>query len=380
MNSSQTPAVAIGCAVGIVASICGSYLYPFAGMLATARLDTLPVTLGFLLAINAVLLVSGWGPVPVAGAAGTAVLVYGTMGQYAPIQGGSGPGMTSGLLAGLGLGVLFCLPAWCRNARKSGVALEAPVSPELHTVWVVLPTYNEATSLPVLLRELREQLPGATLLVVDDDSPDGTAAAAAEVAARDPRVQVVGRKGKRGLAGAWITGFEIALRGGAEAVVTMDADGSHAAGDAHRLLECLAQPGTDLVIGSRYIRGGRILGWPLRRHLLSRAANAYSRYALELESRDCTSGYRAYDARLLQPLLQRGLPEEAGYALLEVILFRARQRNTGVAEVPITFRERRSGTSKLEWGAVGRYAGLLWRIRGEAEERSQNLGRRAEVR
>src|SRR5215470_8941731 len=168
---------------------------------------------------------------------------------------------------------------------------------ELGSVLVVIPTYNERESLPRLVERLRAAVPHAHLLVVDDGSPDGTGQLADGLAAADSRVHVLHRTTKNGLGAAYVAGFTWALERDYGVVVEMDADGSHAPEDLPRLLAGLTDAdngsGADLVIGSRYVPGGRVVNWPRHRELLSRGGNLYSRLALGVRINDITAGYRA---------------------------------------------------------------------------------------
>jgi dolichol-phosphate mannosyltransferase len=277
----------------------------------------------------------------------------------------------SSLLGALAVGYL--LGAVLRQVEKSvsqpppdpGVATACVGGPDRRQVWIIIPTLNERVNICLLLSELRTLVPSATIVVVDDESPDGTAAAVDELARTDRHIRLLVRE-ERGIDGAWLTGLREALGAGADVVVTMDADRSHAPADVPRLMAALRD--AEVVIGSRYIHGGRTEGWPLRRRVLSILANVYARYVLELETRDCSSGFRAYRGEALRGLLEN-LPEAAGYALLEVLLYQARQDGLRVVEVPITFRERRSGSSKLRLREAWNGARLLWRFRRKAEDR-----------
>lgn len=221
---------------------------------------------------------------------------------------------------------------------------------------VVVPTYNEARTIENAVSRIRAAAPDADVLVVDDDSPDGTGQVADRLAEADRRVRVLHRAGKQGLGAAYVAAFGWVLQHDYAVVVQMDADGSHQPEELPRLLEALA--GADLVIGSRYIRGGRVVNWPRRRELLSRLGNVYTRMLLGVPLADATGGYRAFRA---DTLLRIGLEQVAsqGYCFQVDIAWRALRAGLRVVEVPITFVEREEGTSKMS-GAIVREA--LWRI------------------
>lgn len=234
--------------------------------------------------------------------------------------------------------------------------------------WIVIPTYQERENIESLLCELRRLLPGAVLLVVDDDSPDGTAEAVRDLAEGDPHVRLLLRCGQRGLGGALRAGFCEALAAGAGVVVTMDADGSHEPGQIAALLGALEV--ADVAIGSRYVDGGCTEGWPRWRRLVSLCANTFARRLLGLQARDCSSGFRAYRSAALRSALLIA-PPEAGFALLEALLFCARSEGLSVVEVPIRFHGRRAGRSKLRVSEAWRGAHLLWSLRHRMESAAQ---------
>lgn len=226
---------------------------------------------------------------------------------------------------------------------------------------VLVPTYNEASNVDPLLDGLLAAVPEAAVLVVDDASPDGTAARVRARAAVDPRVHLRVRTGPRGLGLAYLDGFRWALAHGFRAVGQMDADLSHDPADWPRLLAAL-DGGADLVLGTRYMPGGGVQGWARRRQALSRAGNAYARAVLGLPHRDLTGGFKVFRADLL-----RGLPLGAvrarGYAFQVEMTWRAVRAGARVAEVPIVFRERRGGQSKLSGAIVGDAVVGLWALR-----------------
>jgi dolichol-phosphate mannosyltransferase len=187
------------------------------------------------------------------------------------------------------------------------------------------------------------------VLVVDDNSPDGTGRLADELAAADPRVRVLHRAGKLGLGTAYVAGFGWALERGYDVVVEMDADGSHRAEDLPQLLAALTD--ADLVLGSRWVPGGSVLNWPMSRHLLSRGANTYTRIILGIPLRDATGGFRAYRAGLLEELGLDGVASQ-GYCFQVDMAWRAVRTGARVVEVPITFVERELGQSKMSRAIV----------------------------
>ncbi|GAA2752712.1 polyprenol monophosphomannose synthase [Amnibacterium kyonggiense] len=209
---------------------------------------------------------------------------------------------------------------------------------------ICIPTFDEIDNLGPLVAGIREAAPDVHLLVIDDASPDGTGELADAIAAEDAHVHVLHRSGKQGLGRAYLAGFAYALEHGYDVVVEMDADGSHRAVDLPALLDGLED--ADVVLGSRWIAGGRVSGWPLRRQLLSRAGNLYARLLLMLPVRDATGGFRAYRAATLRQL---GLDtvRSDGYCFQVELVHRAIESGAVVHEVPITFLERRAGTSKM---------------------------------
>ncbi|MCX6464140.1 MAG: polyprenol monophosphomannose synthase [Pseudonocardiales bacterium] len=240
-------------------------------------------------------------------------------------------------------------------------------------VLVVIPTYDERENLGPVVARLHAAVPEADVLVVDDSSPDGTGELADAMASADPRIRVLHRTAKDGLGAAYLAGFATALAGEHEVVVEMDADGSHAPEDLPLLLEALRE--ADLVLGSRYVPGGRVVNWPAHREWLSRGGNVYSRLALGVPIRDITGGYRAFRRQVLEEL---DLSEVAsqGYCFQVDMAWRAVQAGFRVREVPITFTERARGSSKMNRAIVTE---ALWRVTRWGLERVLQ-GRRARVR
>ena len=210
---------------------------------------------------------------------------------------------------------------------------------------VVVPTYDERENVGPLLAAVRASAPAADVLVVDDNSPDGTGDAVEEVAADLGQIKLLRRPGKQGLGSAYRTGFAHALDEGYEVIVSMDVDFSHDPAVLPELLRLL-DAGADAVIGSRYVPGGDTVDWPWHRRLLSRWGNRYTSLVLGLQVRDCTSGYRAYRAEALAAI-EPGTTGAEGYAFLTELVRRLVGRGFRVMETPIVFRDRRHGSSKM---------------------------------
>ena len=215
-------------------------------------------------------------------------------------------------------------------------------------VTVVVPTFNERENLPHLAAAVL--LHGYRLLIVDDGSPDGTGVVADSLADEVGRVKVIHRTHKQGLGSAYVAGFDRALADGAEVVVEMDADFSHNPEDLPRLVGAVLG-GADLAIGSRYVPGGATPDWPWYRRFISRAGGSYSRLMLGLPIRDATAGYRAFAADALARLPYQRV-EASGYGFQVEMAWRAHQEGLKIVEVPIVFRDREMGTSKMGTGIV----------------------------
>jgi dolichol-phosphate mannosyltransferase len=211
---------------------------------------------------------------------------------------------------------------------------------------VVLPTYNEAENLEVISAAILAALPTATLLVVDDGSPDGTGDIADRMAAADPRVRVLHRAAKAGLGRAYLAGFGVALAGGAGQVMQMDADWSHDPAAIPSLLAPLEAGTADLVIGSRYTKGGRVVDWGILRRLISRGGSLFARIVLGLPANDLTGGFKAWRAPTLAAVDFAGV-HAGGYVFQVEMTYRAHRLGARVREVPIIFRDRRVGQSKM---------------------------------
>jgi dolichol-phosphate mannosyltransferase len=228
--------------------------------------------------------------------------------------------------------------------------------PGVGRVLVVIPTYNEAENIRIITDRLRRAVPTADVLIADDNSPDGTGAIADELAAADPQIHVLHRPGKAGLGAAYLAGFALAYERSYDAVVEMDADGSHAPEELPRLLDALAE--ADVVLGSRWVRGGKVLNWPFHRYLISQVGNLYTRLALGMPLRDATGGYRAYRLAALDKMEIETVASQ-GYCFQVDLAWRAHRNGFRVVEVPITFAERERGASKMS-SAIVREA--LWRV------------------
>lgn len=211
--------------------------------------------------------------------------------------------------------------------------------------WVVVPTYNEADNVRALVPAILEAVPSARVLVVDDGSPDGTAGIVRELAAADDRVRLLARTAKTGLGSAYREGFKVALAEGATSVVEMDADFSHDPADIPRLLDALDQ-GAALAIGSRYVRGGSSPGLSTGRLLLSRGGNLYASVMLGLGVHDATAGFRAYRAEVISEVGFRSARAD-GYGFQVELTRLVHDAGHRIVEVPIVFRDRRAGTSKM---------------------------------
>lgn len=241
-------------------------------------------------------------------------------------------------------------------------------------VLVIIPTFNEIVNLPLITERVRSAVPWAHILVVDDGSPDGTGDLADKLAASDEQVQVMHRTTKDGLGAAYIAGFKWALARDYDVIVEMDADGSHSPEQLPRLLAAIAH--ADVVLGSRWVPGGEVLNWPMRRKILSRGGNVYTRLALGIDLHDATGGYRAYRRAVLQTIDLSSIASQ-GYCFQVDLAWRSVQAGFRVIEVPITFAEREYGESKMsgnivrealvrvtEWGWEHRKAQLRKAFRG----------------
>jgi dolichol-phosphate mannosyltransferase len=220
---------------------------------------------------------------------------------------------------------------------------------DLGKVLVIIPTYNEAENVERIVSRVRTAVPEVHVLVADDNSPDGTGEMADKIAERDGNVHVMHRKGKEGLGAAYLAGFRWGIDNGYAVLVEMDADGSHQPEELYRLLTALR--GADLVLGSRWVPGGKVVNWPKSRLILSRGGSTYSRLMLGVPIRDVTGGYRAFRK---ETLLGLGMDEvaSAGYCFQVDLAWRAVRAGFKVTEVPITFVEREHGASKMSRNIV----------------------------
>ena len=224
---------------------------------------------------------------------------------------------------------------------------------------VVVCTFDEAGNLPRLVPAILAADPRLDVLVIDDDSPDGTGAIADRLAAEDPRVSVRHGMAGRGLGAAMLDGLRAAANSGAGAVVTMDADFSHHPRHLPVLLDLLEE--VDVAIGSRYIPGGAVEGWPLSRRAMSRAINVYTRATLGLKSRDCSGAFRAYRGDLLRQV-DFDAVRSTGYSFMEEFLYRCVRAGAAVGETPITFAEREAGVSKINAREAAKALWVLGRL------------------
>ena len=215
---------------------------------------------------------------------------------------------------------------------------------ELGRIVMVIPTFNEATNLELIVERLRAAVPEADILVVDDNSPDGTGDIADQLATETDRVHVLHRTAKGGLGAAYLHGFAVALDQGYDVIGEMDADGSHQPEQLHRLLTALRD--ADLVIGSRYVPGGSVVNWPRRRELLSRGGNVYVRLLLGMGVKDATAGFRLFRRHTLEKIDLASVTS-TGYVFQTDMAYRTIMAGLKVVEVPIEFIERVRGDSKM---------------------------------
>jgi dolichol-phosphate mannosyltransferase len=245
----------------------------------------------------------------------------------------------------------------------------------LGRILVIIPTYNEADNLPPIVERVRTSVPAAHILVADDNSPDGTGKLADELAAADDHVHVMHRLGKEGLGAAYLAGFAWGIEAGYDVLVEMDADGSHQPEQLPSLLAALTD--ADLVLGSRYVKGGRVVNWPRSRELLSRGGNLWTRIALGIKLKDATGGYRVFRR---ETLLGLGLNNvaSAGYCFQVDLAWRGLKAGYRVVEVPIIFVERERGDSKMSRKIVVEALLLTtwWGLVHRAQQLRNRLGRR----
>jgi dolichol-phosphate mannosyltransferase len=228
----------------------------------------------------------------------------------------------------------------------------------LGTALVIIPTYNEAENIRSIVGRVRASVPEAHILIADDNSPDGTGKLADQIAAGDDQVRVLHRAGKQGLGAAYLAGFRWGLERDYGVLIEMDADGSHQPEELPRLLTALG--GADLVLGSRWVPGGRVVNWPAHRKLISRGGSTYSRLLLDMPLRDITGGYRAFRRATLEGLGLSGVASQ-GYCFQVDLARRSVKAGYHVVEVPITFVERAHGDSKMSRDIL---VEALWRVTG----------------
>ena len=209
---------------------------------------------------------------------------------------------------------------------------------------MVIPTYDESENIEWIVKRLRAAQPDVDVMIVDDNSPDGTGAIADRLASEDPAISVVHRTEKAGLGAAYLNGFDVALDAGYDVIGEMDADGSHQPEQLERLIEALRT--ADLVIGSRYVPGGSVVNWPLRRLVLSRGGNLYVRLLLGIKVKDATAGYRLFRRTTLEAIDLASV-RSTGYVFQTDLAYRTVTRGLRLTEVPIEFIERERGDSKM---------------------------------
>ncbi|HTI71088.1 MAG TPA: polyprenol monophosphomannose synthase [Candidatus Limnocylindria bacterium] len=226
---------------------------------------------------------------------------------------------------------------------------------------IIVPTYNERDNLPQLVRRLMAQPTSLDILVVDDNSPDGTGEIADEIAANNPKVHVLHRQEKNGLGRAYIAGFEWAMARGYEFIFEMDADFSHNPADVPRFLEAAEAQDADLVLGSRYANGIRVINWPIERLLLSMAAARYVRIITGMAISDPTGGFKCFRRRALAAIDIRTVRSN-GYSFQIELTHRVWRRGMRIAEVPIIFTDRFQGTSKMSKNIVYEALWMVWKL------------------
>lgn len=233
---------------------------------------------------------------------------------------------------------------------------------------VMTATYNEIENLPRLVEAVHQALPEAHFLVVDDNSPDGTGQWIAGRVENDLRLHVLHRAGKLGLGTAILAGMKYAVEQGYDYLINMDADFSHPPANLPDLEAAMSRPGSrpvDVAIGSRYVPGGGITGWPWRRHMMSRGINCYARFLLRLSPRDSSGGYRCYRVSRLAELDFSAI-RSRGYSFQQEVLWRLIRRGARVEETPIVFVDRTRGASKINWKVAASALGIIARLGWEA--------------
>ncbi|MGN6372449.1 MAG: polyprenol monophosphomannose synthase [Solirubrobacteraceae bacterium] len=254
--------------------------------------------------------------------------------------------------------------------RDATTAIQDGPSPEQErTPWVVLPTYNEAENIEAIVAAASESLDSAMaahggeyrILIVDDGSPDGTGEIADRLASEREQVRVLHRSEKNGIGPAYLAGFAYALENGAGYVMEMDSDFSHNPADLERLLEA-ARAGGDLVLGSRYVAGGGVTDWSLLRRFISRGGSTYARLVLGLRVRDLTGGFKCFRREVLERIHFDSVRSQ-GYAFQVELTYRAARAGFRVVEVPILFKDRERGQSKMSWKIAAEAMWLVPRLR-----------------
>ena len=240
----------------------------------------------------------------------------------------------------------------------------------LGKILVIVPTYNELENIRIITSGIRTNIPGADILIADDNSPDGTGEVADELAATDQQIKVLHRTNKAGLGAAYLDAFSWAKKNGYDVVVEMDADGSHRPVDLVKILEQLNN--ADVVLGSRWVAEGKVVNWPLQRKILSQGGNIYTRLMLGIPIKDATGGFRAYRMTALDQI-DLSKVQSQGYCFQVDMAWRAVQAGLTVVEVPITFIEREIGESKMS-GSIVKEA--LWRVTQWGFQKRLNLLKR----
>jgi dolichol-phosphate mannosyltransferase len=230
--------------------------------------------------------------------------------------------------------------------------------------WIIVPTYDEAENLATATAGILAAVPEATILIVDDNSPDGTGAIADRLAESDHRIRVRHRRKKQGLGPAYLDGFRIALDAGARIICHLDADGSHDPAALPGLIAPIARDEADVVIGSRYVRGGRVEDWGLARRLISRSGSLFARVVLGLRPNDLTGGFKAWRASTLAAITFADI-HGGGYVFQIEMTYRASRMGARVREVPIVFRDRRLGRSKMSSRIVAEALVVVVRLRAD---------------
>ena len=225
---------------------------------------------------------------------------------------------------------------------------------------VVIPTYNECDNIEVLTREVLAQLPDLHVLIVDDNSPDGTGLLADKMAAADDRIRVLHRSGKLGLGSAYRDGFKCALAMGADYVIEMDADFSHDPLMLPRFIEQMSK--YDLVIGSRYLNGVSVVNWPLRRLMLSYFASIYTRTITGLRISDCTSGFKCFSRKVIEAINLDSITSD-GYSFQIEMNYRCMEKGFSLGEIPIIFIDRHAGTSKMSAKIAREAVWMVWKLK-----------------